>query len=425
MKKDRKYLQKRGRVWYMDFTAKDGTRFKQSLRTSDVAEARQKRDELLAPFQLGSTAESLAAIRKKLEVARRAQAVSIDHVWSQYESHPGRPDSGKSTLEGYEGQWRQFREWLNTHHAGVSTLYDVTDQIAADYAGNLDGEGCSPSTFNQHTRTLRRMFALLTDLTPKENPWGTEKIRPKKRQTKKRRKRALTPDEVDAVLEKAPADLRELFIVGGCTGQRLVDCVSVRKSDLDRGNGVIRVRPEKTQESDSDDIWIPILPRLAELLESKDLGGGDDYVFPELAEQYKRNRWSFSKRFRKLFEDCGIAVHKADTGNGTGKRAIVDVGFHSTRHTFVSEAVKAGVPSIIIKRITGHDSDDMLLNYVHLGKLAAIGNGTKALPAGNGAVVDAGADTITVDKSRVAELADKLNGKTWRNVREELLSLAR
>ena len=38
----------------------------------------------------------------------------------------------------------------------------------------------------------------------------------------------------------------------------------------------------------------------------------------------------------------------------TGKRAVVEVGFHSLRHTFVSLQAESGTPQTVVQAIVGH-----------------------------------------------------------------------
>ncbi len=66
---------------------------------------------------------------------------------------------------------------------------------------------------------------------------------------------------------------------------------------------------------------------------------------------------------------------------------MVLYGAHSFRHFYVTQAAVAGMPAALIKRITGHTTDDMLEHYQHLGAEYSIemarrlnGKPTPALP---------------------------------------------
>jgi hypothetical protein len=55
----------------------------------------------------------------------------------------------------------------------------------------------------------------------------------------------------------------------------------------------------------------------------------------------------------------------------TGKRAVVEVGFHSLRHTFVSLCRESGAPLAVVEAIVGHASPAMTRHYTHIGEAAA------------------------------------------------------
>lgn len=99
------------------------------------------------------------------------------------------------------------------------------------------------------------------------------------------------------------------------------------------------------------------------------------------------------------------------------KRAVVVYGAHCLRHYFATQALAAGIPGEIVKRITGHASDAMLEGYVDaamIGGLAAKLNNGKplaALPAPDGDILE-----------RVKAAFKKMNNKNWKTVRDDFLA---
>src|SRR5256885_568245 len=67
-----------------------------------------------------------------------------------------------------------------------------------------------------------------------------------------------------------------------------------------------------------------------------------------------------------MFEECGIqTTEKAQHGHR--RRAIVRVGFHSLRHSFVSLCTKAKTPLHVVQKLVGHGSPAMTSDvYLHL-----------------------------------------------------------
>ena len=96
---------------------------------------------------------------------------------------------------------------------------------------------------------------------------------------------------------------------------------------------------------------------------------------------------------------------------------------HLLHHYFATQALSAGIPDEIVKRITGHSSDAMLEGYEHVdaamisGLTAKLSNGKQltALPA-HGA---------NIPRAQVRALAKTLNGKTWGKVKKELMEIAK
>ena len=112
------------------------------------------------------------------------------------------------------------------------------------------------------------------------------------------------------------------------------------------------------------------------------------YVLPELAERYQRDPGSITDRIQAHFVDNGVDVHAHGTGlqivrdesgnpvrdadghtqtTHTGTRAVVSVGYHSLRHTFVSLSAESGAPMSVVQAIVGHGSPAMTRHYMHAG----------------------------------------------------------
>ena len=86
-----------------------------------------------------------------------------------------------------------------------------------------------------------------------------------------------------------------------------------------------------------------------------------------------------AKEIRRFLINCGIQVHKDDTGKGTSTRAVVEVGFHSLRHSFVSLCRQANAPLAVVEAIVGHSNPAMTRHYTHISETAAAG-AVAALP---------------------------------------------
>jgi len=50
---------------------------------------------------------------------------------------------------------------------------------------------------------------------------------------------------------------------------------------------------------------------------------------------------------------------------------VVEVGFHSLRHTYVSLHAERGTPQSVVQAIVGHGSPAMTAHYTHIGEETA------------------------------------------------------
>jgi hypothetical protein len=131
---------------------------------------------------------------------------------------------------------------------------------------------------------------------------------------------------------------------------------------------------------------------------------------------------ALSRRVQDHFEACEVKTHRRGTGEGTDKRAVVEVGFHSLRHTFVSLCRESNAPLAVVEAIVGHSNPAMTRHYTHVSELAAAHavNGLPAVIGDTPALPPA--DPLAALRANVRTLADTLNGKTWRTVKAELLA---
>jgi hypothetical protein len=125
------------------------------------------------------------------------------------------------------------------------------------------------------------------------------------------------------------------------------------------------------------------------------------------------------------FKACGIKVWKSGTGPDSkdAKRAVIEVGFHSLRHSFVSLCRESNAPLSVVESIVGHASPAMTRHYTHVGQLAA-SNAIAALPGvmGEAAPVEI-KRTPEAILSEARAITESITGKNWREKKAALLAL--
>ena len=427
------HLFKRGDTFYL-FWKVNGKVFSKALRDDSgkpittKREAEEARIKLMAPFTVADETAALESIAGKLE-GRKAELAkwddeqhppsSIRQAWSDYLASPNRPDSGDSTLRQYEFQWQAFADWMNEKHADTLTVREVTKEIAEEYASSLNHGKLSPSTYNKHLNLLTLVFRVVKNKAKLTgNPW--EEIQRKRLVTNSRRE--LTIDELRKICLAATGELRTLLALGIYCGLRLGDCVTLRWGEVDLPRAMIRRVPNKTARRNPKPVIIPIHPILMGMLSETPLNKRGEYVLPEMAALYNHRTDMVTDMVQRHFKACGITLHKPGTGKD-GKRAVIEVGFHSLRHTFVSMCRESNAPLAVVESIVGHSNPAMTRHYTHVGELAA-GRAIALLPSVMG---DAKAHDLQNEPENILlkahKLAKKMTTANWQANRNKLLAL--
>ena len=300
-------------------------------------------------------------------------------------------------------------------------MRDVTEEHAEGYAQDLAASGMAAATFNAHIGLLRLVWRVLRKKAKTEgNPWreiGKKRVASAGR-------RELTLAELRTVCEQAAGELRTMLAVGLYSGLRLGDAATLRWAEADLDAGIIRRVPMKTARRNPKPVQMPMHPTLRALLtEARDTANGSEYVLPETAALYGRDPSAVCKRVQSHFEGCGIRTHRPGTGGDTGKRAAVEVGFHSLRHSFVSLCRASNVPLVVVEALVSHASPAVTRLYSHTGAEAAAA-AVNGLPAVLGDAPAALPPARTVDAEAVRKIAEGMTARTWKAARAELLALA-
>lgn len=431
------YLFKRGDNWGVQWRI-EGKLYSKTLRDANgqpittKREAEEARDKFMAPLALASEAEALASLAGRAntlqtELNKAAAGLTLVKAWSAYLASSNRPDTGPDTLEVYEGQFGQFTDWMAKEHPTVTALRDVTEDMAEEYAGYLNHGRLSPNTFNKHVRVLELVFRVLAKKARiAGNPW--EGIQRKALTTSSRRE--LTVEELRKVCRNATGDLRTLLALGIYTGLRLRDCATLRKGEVDLVRGIIRRVPNKTARHNPNPVLIPIHPALRAEIEPvlTSADNTSDYLLPRIAQDYTGGGASKKRMIDQIqehFASQGVKLYKPGTGPGTKKRAVVEVGFHSLRHSFVSLCREANAPLAVVEAIVGHSNPAMTRHYSHVGELAA----SRAVACLPGLMSDDKAEAPKRDPEAILgkalALVETITADNWAEKKAAILALVR
>lgn len=441
MKTRKGFLIKRGRTFYAVWTV-NGRKYIKTTRCTTERKANKELARIMEPFLVEDSITTLKNVKTAIERGNNRLVEIHEHehppltfaqAWTAYLQSTSRPDSGKRTLHDYEGYLQAFLDWMKKHHPDVTLLRDVTAQIADEYARHLNDEHLASGTFNKHIQCLALIFRVLA--TPARlggNPWNT--VQRKRAVAISRRE--LTVDELRKVCEKATGEMRILLAIGIYTGLRLGDAATLRWGEVDLVRNIIRRVPNKTSRRNPKPVLIPSHPTLHALLAEIPNSSRKEYVLPDTAESYLRDSSAPSKLIQAHFAKCGVTLHKPGTGfemkpgkdgklelKYSGKRAVLEVGFHSLRHTFVSLCRAANTPLSVVESIVGHSNPAMTRHYTHTGEAAALA-AVSSLPSFTGEPVKALTPPIMVEAGAIIAIANEMTAKNWEAKKRELIQLA-
>lgn len=389
-------------------------RYKKSLKTNQYPEAVLRAQEISSEItsvrdaidlvdKLGD-AKGLSKNQKsqiKAQIERESKnTIKITDAWSRFVSLN---NNGKVVIVDYKRFWGKFETWVLKELDNSISMHQITRVNAKTFAQYLDNQkSIGPSTYNKHIQFYRLFFKSLFDeagLT--YNPF--ENIPTKK--TEASEKRELTKSELDKVydaVDKCLADeltyinksseehiiyrnrcldlsestnkindikkyvtdkweeIRLLFRLGVYTGLRLKDACLIKWSDIDLNKRKISVKTSKKNKW----VQLPIIPQLEACLRLLiDNQTQPEFVLPIISAMYKKDRSNPQKLCKKVFEKSGI---ETSVKIEKDRRAQSKVGFHSLRHTFVSECAKAGVPLTTVQALVGHGSPAVTRLYTHI-----------------------------------------------------------
>ena len=193
-------------------------------------------------------------------------------------------------------------------------------------------------------------------------------------------------EQIATLIQNAQGELRLLIALGYFTGLRFGDCCTLLWREVDLVRRVIERIPRKTKHTRKDSkesivkVGIPdfLYRMLAEIPENCRKG----YVLPRFGADYDRGAdANLNGIVIGHFQRCGIRTNKLGTGtnfdeNGkphkTGKRAVVEFGFHSLRYSYISHNAEMGTPAAVIQRNAGHSNPAMTAHYVKISDRAAV-----------------------------------------------------
>lgn len=302
--------------------------------------------------------------------------ITIADAFALYLSKPARRHPGKNRLEINSRRWRDFVAFMGETYPEIVRLDQVIQKHAEAYINYLRTNGrfvktveftikskkttrtasytpeaiLSVLTINEYHQICWSVFERLkTDAGIIANPFDFAKM-----QSNPEGRDAFTMEELRVISDNLTGFVRPLFIIGICTGLTLGDICLLEWRDV-RGNWIVRKR-NKTGAA----LEIPMLPPVAALIEEqRQLSDAGEFVLPEHAAMYQKNRSGVSYRVKQFLGGLGIET----TRNSRGTKAASVKDFHSLRHSFAYIAGLYQMPLSVVQSILGHMTPEMTKHY--------------------------------------------------------------
>jgi integrase len=278
----------------------------------------------------------------------------------------------EGTFVRYKGFVNEFITNVGKQRAGAS-IEAITAQDVKAFRDLQVKQGKSETTANLALKTLRSLFndarrEGLISMNPAEAV--------KTFAVEKEARDVFTHEQLCSLVAKAPSEWKTAILLAYYSGLRLRDAVSLSWDNVNFELRQIRYFPRKSNRGQSrrpdwkkhipGQLEVPLMPEVeAHLLL---LPSSDDAVAklcPTLAAKSTGGNRGLSRMFQRVMAAAGIHSDRGVEKKGKG-RQFKTLGFHSLRHTFVSELANADVPADVRRQISGHTDEKVHERYTHL-----------------------------------------------------------
>ena len=265
--------------------------------------------------------------------------------------------SDYGTLKQY---LQDFEEFNNTKLSfatitKASTYDDFLNYLKTEVKNQRGGKGLKVNSVGKHAKNLK---AFLNNCMRREIIPHTD-LRFMKKLSEKAFSVYLNEAELERLhkfdLSKKPEKeiIRDLFLIGAETGLRFSDYSRLSKNHLKEN--FIRISTIKTQ----DMVVIPISSRLKAVLSKY-----EDHSIFQITNQYFNREL---KEILKLADFKEKIVIPSKKGTKTIEKTFEKwelVSSHTCRRSFCTNQFLKGVPSLLIRKISGHKTEKAFLEYI-------------------------------------------------------------
>jgi integrase len=318
----------RGQIFWVAYYLR-GVEFRESARTTDAVEAKR-----FLKNRLRETGADLMGLQKFAtpKASKLTVAQLVDSLKADFELREKLSEQNACNLRRVAKDFGDYKAAL------------LTSEIVDNYIGERVANGDKPASINRTTQLLNQSYTLAKRR-------GTLSHAPYIRHLSEAgnaRQGFFTEQELAAVIELLPADLKDFTAFAACTGMRKGEISSLRWSDVD--GDTLKLRGEDAKNG--FDRNIPLTGELAEIIERrggvrqtkiKGVSQLCEFIFHRKGKQVGR----FNKAWATACDTAGVP----------------DKLFHDLRRFAVRSLSRAGTPQNVAMKISGHRTASMFARY--------------------------------------------------------------
>jgi integrase len=303
-------------------------------------------------------------IKKELDKTIRfevSQKVDLFSFISKYiEESKALKASG--TIKAYNTTQTKLKDYCTSEKKNIS-FEDIDLEFYNSFISYLTKEDYSQNTIGKHIKVLKTFLNEATERGINKNV--DFKKRKFKRPTEDTDKIYLNVDELEAIYklklseDKQLEDVRDLFIIGCFTGLRFSDFSELKTENISPDGTKISIRTSKTNEL----VVIPLHRFVREILSKR------KNIIPRSLSNPKMN---LNLKHLGVLAKIKEMVEVSITKGGQLKKNTLEkhklICTHTARRSFATNLFLAGVPSITIMKITGHQTEKSFLRYIRISQ---------------------------------------------------------
>ena len=274
---------------------------------------------------------------------------------------------------GYARDQQQKRSWTRdrTSIAALGAYFrgkriaEITPASIEQYRAwrratiSRRGHAVTPATINRELACLKRMFnvarkglIVLKGGIPGANPMAMVSLEREHNE----RDRVLSAEEFRCLHDAAAPWLQPMLLIAYHTGMREGEIRSLRWDQIDLRAGTIRLKSHDTKTDEGR--LIPLNQTLTTTFKTGTRYVRCPWVFVSPA---KLDRWQASPEQVDLRYHASSVTHAFERARK--KAGVTHATFHDLRHTFVTNARRAGIDYFRIMAITGHKTMAVFKRY--------------------------------------------------------------